>query len=520
MSPLNGFAPLKKNAFSPAAPEPAARIKILMVDDQPNNLLALESMLQHPDYELVRADSGEDALRKMLGETFALVLLDVLMPGMDGFDTAAMMRKSKRAKDTPIIFLTAGTLDETHVSRGYSLGAVDYLYKPIVPEFLKAKVHVFTDLWRKTEGLKRSEEALRKQLAELQAAQEARQASEDKYRELFSRATDAILVYDGRDGSVLDGNRAALKLYGYARPELKKLKASDFPDDLSKKRLETVQRRKDGSEFPAEITHGDFSIAGRRMIMALARDLTERRKAEESERLRERDIMQRRLVSTVSHELRTPIAAIKGFAETLRRGGLDDQKNRVEFVKIIENHADRLGWLVEDLLALAELESGKGQPKPQELPLRKFVGDFVQSIEPIAARRAVAISLDIPEELALLADPSHMTQVFQNLLDNAIKYNRKGGTVKIAAARAKGGMAEISIADDGIGIGPADLPLIFEQFHRSEGAKAHAIKGTGLGLYIIRTIVESHGGRIWAESEKDKGSIFRFTVPLADGKGR
>ena len=516
MSPLNGFAAMKRGSFLPE-PLPAAeeRIKILMVDDTPANLLALESMLERAEYDLVRANSGEDALRKMLSHRFALVLLDVLMPGMDGFDTAALMRKRMESKDTPIIFLTAGTLDENHVSRGYSLGAVDYLYKPIVPEFLKAKVQVFTDLYRKSERLARSEEALRAQLEEFRKEQTARRDSEEMYRELFSRATDAILVYDARTGAVLDGNRAALKLYGYNRVELKKLKASDLGDDHAAKRSDGLQKRKDGSMFPAEVTHGEFTLDGRRLIMALARDLTERRKAEEAERLRERDIMQRRLVSTVSHELRTPIAAIKGFAETLRRGGVEDSKNRLGFIRIIENHADRLGWLVEDLLALAELESGKGQPKPAALNFSDIASEFIGSIEPIATRRSVTISLDCEPGVVLWMDPSHMTQVLQNLLDNAIKYNRKGGKVTVTARALKGGKAQVTVADTGIGVSPADLPLIFEQFHRTEVARAHEIKGTGLGLYIIKTIVEANGGKIWAESVKDEGSSFHFTVPLA-----
>ena len=498
--------------MSPPAPD--SRINILMVDDQPANLLALKSMLDRPDFNLVRASSGEDALRAMLKETFALVLLDVLMPGLDGFDTAAMMRRRRQTVDTPVIFLTAGSSDDAHANRGYSLGAVDYIHKPIVPEIIKAKVQVFADLWRKTARLAQSEENLRLQLERSREEQEARRDSEEKYRELFSRANDAIIVYNRR-GDVLDANRAALKLYGYTRQELKKLKASDLADDLSKKTLVRVQRRKDGTEFPSEITYGEFTLKGRKMIMALARDITERKKAEEAERLRDRAFMQRRLLSIVSHELRTPITAIKGFAETLRRGGDEDAKNRMGFIRIIEKHADRLGSLVEDLLALAELESGKGPPKPEALALKEFSSDFIGSIATIAARRSVSISLDVEDGIVLWMDPSHLTQVLQNLLDNAIKYNRKAGSVLVTARRITGDQTRISVADTGIGIQPSDLPLVFEQFHRTEAARARAIKGTGLGLYIIKSLVESNGGRIWVESKEHEGSVFHFTIPLA-----
>lgn len=519
MSPLFGAAPARRpfgGAHAPASPAPEPRINILLVDDQPANLLALESMLERPDFNLVRAASGEDALRAMLKETFALVLLDVLMPGLDGFETAALMRKRKQSVDTPVIFLTAGSLDDAHATRGYSLGAVDYIHKPIVSEILKAKVHVFAELWRKTQRLAQSEEHLRLQLDRIREEQEARHDSEEKYRELFTRANDAIVVYDQK-GAVLDANLAALKLYGYTRPEIARLKAADLGDDLSKNAGVSIQKRKDGSEFPCESTHGAFSLKGRKLIMALARDITEREKAAEAERMRDRAFMQRRLVSIVSHELRTPITAIKGFAETLRRGGDEDPKNRMGFIRIIEKHAERLGSLVEDLLAVAELESGKSLPRPEALELKGFANDFVVGIATIAARRSVSISLEVEKDLVIWMDPAHLSQVLQNLLENAIKYNRKSGSVMLTARRAKGGLAWISVADTGIGIEAAELPRIFEQFHRTDAARAHSAKGTGLGLYIIKSIIESNGGRIWAESAKDEGSVFHFTVPLADG---
>lgn len=509
---------LRFASAAPLAPDPAAsdgRISILMVDDQAANLFALEHVLESPEYDLVRAASGEDALRKMLKQDFALVLLDVVMPGLDGLDTAGMIRQRRQSRHTPIIFLTAGNDDESLVTRGYSLGAVDYIHKPIVPEILKAKVSFFAELYRKTERLARSEETLRQQLAEKIKADEARRDSEEKYRELFSRANDAIVVFDPKSGELVDANRAALRLYGRVRKDFLRLAAGDLPLEPASRALERTQTRGDGSTFPAEISYGRFALRGRSLVMALIRDVTERKKALEAERFRERDAMQRQFVATVSHELRTPIAAIKGFAETLRRGGLDDAKNRLGFIKIIESHADRLGWLVEDLLTLAELEAGRSLPKPSRVALSPFVSQFVAGIAPLAAQKPVTIKLSIPEDAEACADPAHLTQILQNLLDNAIKYNRKGGSVRVEARAVDDHRLQISVKDTGIGIAPDDLPLIFQQFHRADGAKAMAVRGSGLGLYIIKTLVESNGGRIWAESVKDKGSAFHFTLPLA-----
>ncbi|MBI3547539.1 MAG: response regulator [Elusimicrobia bacterium] len=505
--------------------EARERINILLVDDQPANLFALEALLDGKEYSIVKAFSGQQALRCMLKQDFALVLLDVVMPGLDGFETAGFIRQRAHSQHTPIIFITAGSGNDTHVSRGYSLGAVDYIYKPIVPEILKAKVHVIADLYRKTARLARSEEALRRELEERRRADEAKKESELQYHELFSRASDAIVVFDCVSHAIADANKAALKLYAYSRKEFLGLTADDLNEDsdgpkeelleLCYKTLTRKHRRGDGSSFPAELTYGTFSYKGRKMIMALTRDITERHKAQEAERLREREAMQRQMVATVSHELRTPIAAIKASAETLRRGGVADKKSFPRFISIIESQSDRLASLVDDLLVLAELESRKVKPVPHAVALRPYIKQFVGGVAPIAKRKQVTIDVDVPEEVLLWVDRGHLAGIFQNLIDNAIKYNRKGGAVGISARRGAKEV-EIAISDTGIGIPTKDLTLVFQQFHRSSTARALSIKGTGLGLYIIKTMVECNGGRIWAESEPGRGSTFRFTLPTPD----
>ena len=524
MKPIELMASWRQKQFAEERSE-TEKINILMVDDQPANLFALESLLDNDEYSLVKASSGNEALRLMLQQEFALVLLDVLMPIMDGFETAEMIRLRTQSTQTPIIFLTASNSNETHVSRGYSLGAVDYIYKPIVPEILKAKVQVFVDLYRKTERLARSEAALRRELAERIKAEEGRQESEERYRGLFARASDAIIIFDSND-RVLEANQAALKLYGYARKDLLKLSARDLdpasegdrpsgqlynPENPLKRTFIRDQKKSCGETFPAEITSASCMIRGKKTIMILARDITERRKAEETERLRERGEMQRQLVATVSHELRTPIAAIKASAETLRHGVSD--KDRSQFIKIIDNQSGRLGSLVEDLLAVAELESGKSRLEPVSVPLPAFTQDFIRVIKPLAERKKVSLHIDVEENLEVWVDQAHLARTFQNLVDNAIKYNKKGGSVRVEARAISARETQISVRDTGIGIPEKDLARIFHQFHRTEKARELAVRGSGLGLYIIKTIVESNGGRIWAESVNDRGSVFHVVLP-------
>ena len=497
----------------------APKINVLLVDDQPANLLALESMLESPELNLIRAASGDEALRWLLKEDFALVLLDVLMPGMDGFETAQLIRARERSMHTPIIFITAINTSDTHVTRGYSLGAVDYIFKPIVPEILKAKVAVFVELFKHAALVKRQAAELADALDRSQIAAKALAESEERYRRLFSSSSEAIVLYERVSKKVIDANDAARRLYGYTRREFLKLSGADlfpsFQKITSLKTLQQTQVRKDGSTFPAEVTHGPLPLSGTELMMVLIRDITERLQADENERLRAREAMQRDFVATVSHELRTPIAAIRGFAETLRLGALEDRLNRIRFVKIIERHAEKLGGLVEDLLTVAALESGRIKPEPESIELNQFITGCVESIAPLAARKAVSIRIELDPAFRVTADQRHLAQIMQNLLDNAIKYNRRGGSVEIRG-RKNGPNAVISVSDTGIGISPKDLPLLFQQFHRSANAKAHAIGGTGLGLYIIKNFVECNGGKIWAESRKEQGSTFYFTLPCAE----
>ncbi|HVE14276.1 MAG TPA: ATP-binding protein [Elusimicrobiota bacterium] len=519
-----------------AAPAPASRaaIKILLVDDKPANLVALESLLAGGRYEIKTATSGAQALRLMLNEEFALVLLDVIMPGMDGFDIARLMRERPQSRLTPVIFITAGSNNETHVNRGYSLGAVDYIYKPIVPEVLRSKVQVFVDLHDKTQSLAASQAALSRELAQHREAQESLRRSEVRYSTMVGEIVDCAIFALDLEGRVQTWSKGAQRITGYPPQEIlggdfslfysKSERRRRFPQELLRRaeregraEHEGWRDRMDGGRFfgHAVITalHDE---AGRTYgFVKVLRDMTESMRAAEADRLKEREALQRQLVATVSHELRTPIAAIKAAAETLRSGALSDQRTGPRFMGIIERHADRLAELVEDLLTLAELDSGKAKPQPQNILLRAYARQFVKEFVPLAARKRVTISVAMREELAIVMDPTHLARTLQNLVDNAVKYNKDGGEVRIEARREGDKQARISVRDTGIGIPHGDLPRIFEQFHRTEVAKAQARRGTGLGLYIIKNLVESNGGQIWVESEIGRGSVFHLLVPLA-----
>ncbi|MBI5201993.1 MAG: response regulator [Elusimicrobia bacterium] len=478
---------------------PLERVKLLLVDDQPANLLALASTLESPELELVLAHSGQDALRWLLKEEFAVVLLDVQMPGLDGFETASLIRARERTGHVPIIFVTAVNTTDTHVTRGYRLGAVDYIFKPLVSEILKAKVSAFVDMFRKNRELK---------------------ASEERYRAVFSAVGEAILAVSDETERILDANEAAVNLFGYDRRTLVGLHLDRLESESgggpAVQGFDRYLRRKDGFLFPAEITEAAANLDTGPARIVVIRDVTERIQAAEAEQLREKDKMQREFVANVSHELRTPIAAIKGFSETLRRGALNDDRNRLRFVRTIEAHADRLSALVEDLLTLAALESGRDVPHPTVVEFEPFARELILSMAPLSGRRRVSVELDLCAA-RLYVDAKHLSQVLQNLVDNAIKYNKPGGKVNVSASLDRDYL-KVTVKDTGIGIPKEDLPKIFTRFHRSSKAKELSIRGTGLGLNIVKHIIEANGGKVWVESGSNEGSTFHFTIPLAKGK--
>lgn len=356
--------------------------------------------------------------------------------------------------------------------------------------------------------------------------EEALHESSEKYRLLFSGVSDAIVIYDAQSERIEDANAAALSLYGFAREEFLGKALKDISSEKSPRAgspMECVhsplkpisirqQKRKDGTAFPAEVTAGTFKWKDRLMGIHVERDITQRQKAEEAEQLRKSERMQREFVATVSHEFRTPVAAIQGFAQTLLKGGLDDPRNRLSFVHIIEKHAKRLSRLVEDLLELSAMESGKRVPKPETVSAAKFVRKYVRTIAPLFKRKRLSLRVEIPPEIKASVDKSQLSQVLQNLFSNAIKFSRKGGRIHVTGRQMQHAVL-ISVRDSGYGIPEEYLPKIFDRFNQ---ARKDRSVGTGLGLSIAKQIVESHGGHIWAESVKGRGAVFHFTLPRAE----
>jgi signal transduction histidine kinase len=400
------------------------KINILLVDDNPANLLSLETILQAPDRNLVRASSGGEALKFLLNMDAAVILMDVRMPDMDGLETAALIRVRERTRDVPIIFLTAyDSAGMAHFAQGYALGAVDYIVKPIDQGALKSKVAVFVELYRKT-----------KQIEQL-------------YADLQNHAA-------ALEQEIVDRKRA------------------------EKERAESLMRAQAAQA-----------------------------KAEEANRLKDE------FLATVSHELRAPLTAMLGWV-ALIRGRRLDKESKEHALETVERNVRTQKKLVDDLLDVSSIVTGNFSLDLEPTHLFHVIESAVESVRPEAEAKEVRLQKTLdPAVHMFLLDSNRFQQVIWNLVQNAVKFTPAGGAVEVRL-RYINGQAEIEVADTGVGIAPEFLPFVFDRFRQANGSITRKHGGLGLGLAIVRSLVEMHGGTVGGESAGEgKGSTFKITLP-------
>ncbi|HMC77525.1 MAG TPA: response regulator [Vicinamibacterales bacterium] len=419
-----------------------SQVSILIVDDYPENLLALEAILAPTGHHVIRANSGREALKALLTQDVALVLMDVAMPDLDGYETAALIRGRERSRLTPIIFLTANHKADAHVFKGYSVGAVDYLFKPFVPEVLLSKVAIFVELYNSRQVLKAQADALH--LA---------------YGEMEQRVLE-------RTNELATANRALL--------------------------AEIVERRRAEDE----------------RALLFEREQAARLEAESMNRMKDE------FLGTLSHELRTPLNAILGWTHLLEIGKRDEA-SIARAARVIKSNAQAQAQLVADILDVSRIISGKLSLYIAPVDLRAVIESTLETLQPAADAKGISIETAwTAAGDTLLADQDRLRQVMWNLLSNAIKFTPAGGHVSVTL---EGSAQELRIvvSDNGQGIEPAFLPHVFDRFTQADSSIGRTHGGLGLGMAIVRHLLELHGGRIAVSSPgKDQGATFTVTLPV------
>lgn len=505
------------------------RVNILLVDDQPKNLLALESILSDTGETLVTAQSGTAALRELLHTDFAVVLLDVQMPDLDGFETASLIRQRDRSRDTPIIFLTALSRSETNVFRGYELGAVDYIFKPFHPDILRSKVNVFVELFRKREAFKRQAQELSRLIKQneliLKAAAEGVFGVDLEAKTTFVNPAAARMI--GREAEEITGT----DMHALVHPAFPGVLTCTAPQcrlyavvhgEPAYDEIEDTFFRSDGTSFPVEFCASPMRDAGGEHLGSVItfRDVTERRAAaqaaEAERRYREAEAQNRakdNFLATLSHELRTPMTSILGWVQFLRSGHFDESELD-EALRTIESSARLQARLIDDMLDVSRMILGKFQIDLKPTRISDIVEAALTTARPMAAENEVQLTweLDGGREAVVDADASRIQQVVQNLLSNAIKFTPAGKHVDLRLDRDDGTL-RIKVSDEGEGIEPSFLPYVFDRLRQAEGSNKRS--GLGLGLAIARHIVELHHGQITAASEGlGHGASFTVTLPV------
>ncbi|MDB6136655.1 MAG: luxQ 12 [Verrucomicrobiales bacterium] len=522
------------------APEDEA-IRILIVDDEPRNLTALETVLDDPGYRLVRAVSASEALLALVAEDFALLILDVQMPDMNGFELALMIKQRKRSASIPIIFLTAYSSEDQHMQEGYSTGAVDFLHKPISPAILRSKVSVFAELHRRTRESAQANRILMREVAERRRAQEdlrelneqlerrvsARTAeltvSEARFRALAEEMPHLVWEMDAEGRTTYQNSRSAAyngpaeHWIHSVHPEDAPRTAAAWAQALASERecdLYCRQRRISDGEYrwfhvkaaPARNPAGAII-----RWVGTSTDIHEQRKAEEA--LRMADRRKDEFLAMLGHELRNPLAAIR-HAVRIHADTPGDEATRVWANEVIDRQSTQLTRMVDDLLDVERINRGRIELRFGFVRLESVLSAAVTAVTPLMELRRHRLTAEVPDTgLSIHGDADRLEQVFVNLLTNAAKYTPEGGQIRLSA-RVENKEAVVSVADNGVGIEPDLLPYVFDLFTQATTSLDRAQGGLGIGLTVVKSLVDMHGGSVAASGGDGGGSVFTVVLPL------
>jgi PAS domain S-box-containing protein len=513
----------------------AERVNVLLVDDRQENLLALEAALRPLGENLIRATSGKEALRQLLEYDVAVILMDVKMPGMDGFETAALIRERPRTALTPIIFITAQYREDEHLSRGYSVGAVDYIVKPFSPEVLRSKVSVFVELYRKTEEIKRQSEIIRQieqREYEHRLSEAKRRMEAQNYRVLLERQITQAIVEHAPLGIlrvdnnliVSEVNRVFTQQFNTTPEELMRKNLVIALPDLPQTLVESIQN---GEQFQVEQyrigVESDLAAETERYLdltawpvkgqdetilgtVLLAMDVTERVWLNQQ---------REDFVATLAHDLQTPVIASDRACELLLAAANEKlDPDSLKMISMLKKNNENLLGMIQSLLEVYRYQSGAQSLYLDSVDMRLLVARCIEDLTPLIEKQRLEVSMSFEtDSLFALADQTAVRRVLMNLLDNAIKFTPPGGKILVHVKPADQSVV-VEVSDNGPGISEKDLDHLFKRYWHGSEHKTYK-PSCGLGLYLCKQIIEAHLGQISCQSTVGEGSKFTVVLPTA-----
>ena len=481
---------------------------ILIVDDKKENLLSLQSLLTLHGYAVHSAQSGEEALKNVLHHTYGLIILDVQMPGMDGFEVAEIISGYSKTNETPIIFLSAVNTDKKFITRGYSSGAIDYITKPIDPDIFLLKVNTLYKLYEQKRQLNEMQANLRN---EVEFRKKAQEESQVRAREFVSilESIPQIAFTTNPDGQLEYCNNEWVNYAG---------SINDFPethpdDDSVPEIIKMMATSKQSVEREVRIrknNHEEYRCFLLRAvpvkkdseIVKWVGTFTDIEEQKQSSKRKDE------FISVASHELKTPLTSMKGYIQLLQRTVQQNDTSQL-YVERTLVQINKLDNLIADLLDISKIESGRLKLDMKDFDFQKLLDNTID----IMQQSFPDYEFEQKEKANVIVcgDEQRLEQVMQNLLSNAVKYSPVNKKVLIHCNLLPENLLEIKVQDFGIGISKDTQAFIFDKFYRTPESMSQ-FQGLGIGLYITADILQRHEAHYGVESESGKGSTFYFRI--------